>query len=464
MSTDHDLPEGTGPEGAGPGGPPEGGPTEGGHWSGGPSAGEYGASGGAGEYGAGGYGAGGPGSGSTPSASPWSGGSEPRAQQFSAEQSSLAGQFPLAGADAAGAAPATGRRRRRRHRLAAVAIGVTVVGVAAASGSALAAGTGHQLTTAEIAAKVDPGLVDVTSTLGYAHAGAAGTGMVLTSDGEVLTNNHVVEGATAIRATDIGNGRTYRAVVVGYDRSHDIAVLKLQGASGLKTVTLGDSTKLATGQHVVALGNAGGRGGKPSVAVGRVVELGQSITATDASAATSERLAGLIHTNAPIQPGDSGGPLVNTVGQVVGINTAASAGPQFRFQSGKSQTQAFAITVGQANTIAGQIKAGRTSATVHIGPTAFLGVQIQPEGAPGAGAAGAGASVAGVLPGSPSAKAGLSGGDMIVAVGGRTVTSPSSLQSVLGRFHPGDQVTIRWVDATGLTHAAPLTLANGPAG
>jgi S1-C subfamily serine protease len=393
-----------------------------------------------------------PESGSAQPASPWSGLSEPGAQQYAA-----------LGGDAAGA-PQAGRRRRRHRRLAAAAIGVTVVGVAAASGSALAAGTGRSLSTPQIAATVDPGLVDVTATLGYAHAGAAGTGMVLTSDGEVLTNNHVVEGATALKATDIGNGRTYRAVVVGYDRTHDIAVIKLQGASGLKTVAFGDSTKVAPGQRVVALGNAGGRGGKPSVAPGRVVELGQSITATDASAGTSERLAGLIHTNAPIQPGDSGGPLVNSAGEVVGINTAASAGTQFRFQSGKGQTQAYAIPVSQAKAIAAQIKAGRASDTVHIGPTAFLGVQVLPVGAPGSGTAGSGASVAAVLPGSPTAKAGLSGGVTIVAVGGHAVTSPSTLQSALGHYHPGDQVTIRWVDATGLTHVAPLTLANGPAG
>src|SRR5262249_31716399 len=179
------------------------------------------------------------------------------------------------------------------------------------AGSALAARNHKSLTTSQIAVKVGPGLVDVTSTLGYAHAGAAGTGMVLTPSGLILTNNHVVEGATSLKATDVGNGRTYRAVVVGYDRTHDTPVIKLGGASGLKTVTLGDSDQVAIGQKVVALGNAGGRGGRPSVVTGRVVDLNQSITANDASAGTSEKLAGLIHTDAPIEPGDSGGPLVN---------------------------------------------------------------------------------------------------------------------------------------------------------
>jgi S1-C subfamily serine protease len=407
MSTDHNLPEGTEPEGAGPEGA-------------GPAAHE-------------------------PSP-PW-----PDAAQ------------PAMAAAGLGVVPGR-RRRRRHHRLAGVVVGVTVLGVAAASGSALAAHNEKSLTTAQISAKVAPGLVDVTSTLGYAHAGAAGTGMVLTPSGLVLTNNHVVEGATALKATDIGNGRTYRAVVVGYDRTHDIALIRLVGATGLKTVTLGDSTKVEAGQRVVALGNAGGRGGKPSVAVGRVIDLGQSITANDASAGTSERLAGLIHTNAPIEPGDSGGPLVNTAGQVIAINTAAS-GPQFRFSSPHPQTQAFAIPVRQAKAILGLIQAGHDSATVHIGATAFLGVQIAPAGGPGSATApGTGADVAGVLPNSPSARAGLKAGDVIVAVGNHRVTSPSSLQSVVGRYHPGDRVTLRWVDQTGLTHAAILTLANGPAG
>ncbi len=407
MSTDHNLPEGTEPEGAGPEGA-------------GPAAHQ-------------------------PSP-PW-----PDAAQ------------PAGPGDGQPATPGR-RRRRRHHRLASVAIGVTVVGVAAASGSALAARNQKSLTTAEIATKVDPGLVDVTSTLGLAHAGAAGTGMVLTPSGLVLTNNHVVEGSTALKATDIGNGRTYRAVVVGYDRAHDIALIRLVGAAGLKTVTLGDSTKVAAGQRVVALGNAGGRGGKPSVAAGRVVDLGQSITANDASAGTSERLSGLIHTDAPIEPGDSGGPLVNTAGQVVAINTAAS-GPQFRFSSPHPRTQAFAIPVRQAKTILGQIQAGHDSATVHIGATAFLGVQIVPAGGPGSTTApGTGAEVNGVLPNSPSARSGLTGGDLIVGVSNHRVTSPSSLQSVLGRYHPGDRVTLRWVDQTGLTHAAILTLASGPAG
>ena len=105
------------------------------------------------------------------------------------------------------------------------------------------------LTTTAIAAKTDPGLVDVISTLGYEHGTAEGTGMVLTSNGEILTNNHVVAGATSIKVSDIGNGRTYTAKVVGYSDSNDVAVLKLANASGLATITTGDSSAVAVGQR-----------------------------------------------------------------------------------------------------------------------------------------------------------------------------------------------------------------------
>jgi len=278
----------------------------------------------------------------------------------------------------------------------------------------------------------------------------------------VLTNNHVINGATSITARDIGNGRTYQAKVVGYDHSRDIAVLQLQGASGLQTVTLGNSTSASPGQKVVALGNALGKGGTPAVATGHIASLGASITASDEGAGTSEQLTGLIHHNAGIQPGDSGGPLVNTAGQVIGINTAASShGTQVQRQ----QTQAFAIPINQAKAIAGQIEAGTSSTTVHIGPTGLLGVQIlSADNAAANGIqAGAGAAVAAVVSGTPAAGAGLTQGDVIVSVDGQSVSSPEQLQSALGQHHPGDSVTIGWQDQTGQTQSASVVLANGPA-
>jgi S1-C subfamily serine protease len=321
------------------------------------------------------------------------------------------------------------------------------------------------LTTDQIAAQTDPGLVDINTNLALAGGEAAGTGQVLTSNGEILTNNHVIDGATSIRATDIGNGRTYTAKVVGYDRTKDIAVIQLQGASGLQTVNTGNSDSAAVGQKVVALGNAGGKGGTPSVAVGHITHLGASITASDASAGTSEHLTGLINHNAPIQPGDSGGPLVNTAGQVIGIDTAASTGSQFQFRPQQGQTQAFSIPINEALSLAAQIEAHQASSTVHIGATGLLGVAISTQGSAAQNGiqAGSGAQVEQVIQGTPAAQAGITAGSVITSAAGQRVTSPSSLQTALGVHHPGDSISVSWTDASGQTHSATVTLANGPA-
>ncbi len=354
------------------------------------------------------------------------------------------------------------RRFRRGALVVAVALAAglgTFFGLQATNGTL----GGGALATSQIAARVDPGLVDIVSTLGYQQAQAAGTGQVLTSSGEVLTNNHVIEGATSITATDIGNGRSYTAKVVGYDQSKDVAVIQLQGASGLSTVDLGNSSTAAVGQAVTALGNAGGKGGTPSVATGKITGLDASITASDQGSGTTEQLSGLINHNAPIQPGDSGGPLVNSRGEVIGMNTAASN--QMQFQSTQNQTEAFAIPINEATAIASQIEAGDGSSTVHIGATGFLGVEVMSASSASAQGvpAGSGAAVAGVLPGSAAQSVGITSGDVITSLGGQTVTSPESLQSAMEQHHPGDHVTIGWTDQAGQAQSASVTLATGPA-
>jgi S1-C subfamily serine protease len=306
---------------------------------------------------------------------------------------------------------------------------------------------------ASVAAAVAPGVVDINTTVGPEGAHAAGTGIVLSAGGEVLTNNHVIAGATAISVTDVGNGQTYQAKVVGYDRAEDIAVLQLQGATGLRTAPLGDSSQVAVGGGVVAIGNAGGVGGAPSVVSGTVTALDQPITATDQNGANAEQLTGLIQVAADIQPGDSGGPLADTTGRVIGVNTAASAG--FRFQAGGGT--GFAIPINQAVTIARQIEAGRSSVTVHIGETAILGVQVLAR--PGD----SGVPVAAVVPGSPAQQAGLTGGDVITSLDGQAVGAPSTLTTVLDGHHPGDRVGLGWVDPSGGSHTATVRLATGPA-
>ncbi len=355
--------------------------------------------------------------------------------------------------------------RRFRHRMLLAATAV-VAGLGTFFGllTATASSRNAVLTTAQVAAQTDPGLVDVVSTLGLQQAASAGTGLVLTPSGEVLTNNHVIKGATSIRVTDIGNGHSYRAKVVGYDQSKDIAVIQLIGASGLQTAALGDSSAVKVGDKVVALGNAGGRGGTPSVAVGKVAGLSASISAADQGAGTVERLTGLIRHNAPIQPGDSGGPLVSNTGKVIGIDTAASGSAGFQLQQ-TAHTQAFAIPINDAVTLAQQIEAGQASATIHIGPTGLLGVGVESasQAASSGISAGSGAVVEQALPGTPAARVGITAGDVIVAAGGHRVSSPSGLQSALERFHPGDHVSITWTDQSGQAHSATLVLANGPA-
>jgi S1-C subfamily serine protease len=380
------------------------------------------------------------------------------------------------------------------------------------------------LSTSQIAARVDPGLVDVTSTLGYQQATAMGTGIVLTSNGEVLTNNHVIDGATSISVRDVGNGKTYKATVVGYDKTQDIAVLQLSGASGLTTASTGNSSTVGVGDKVVGLGNAGGVGGTPSVATGQVTALNQSITASDEGSGTSENLTGLIETNADIQPGDSGGPLVNSYGQVVGVDTAASSsnsqsdsgsgsgngngfgnfgggfGSGFGNGDGSGSgnsgsgnsgsgsgssgtTQAFSIPINEALSIASQIEAGQSSSTVHIGATAFLGVQIQSSDSSSSGSSGSGlggfgfgfgngsgegqsssgVTIAGVENGTPAANAGLTAGDEITSVAGQSVSSDTDIASVLEGYHPGDKISISWIDQSGQSQTATVTLASGPA-
>jgi S1-C subfamily serine protease len=323
-------------------------------------------------------------------------------------------------------------------------------------------GGGAPLDAQSVAASVNPWVVNIETTLGLQQGGAAGTGIVLTSSGDVLTNNHVIAGSTSVTGTDVGNGQTYQATVLGYDRGHDLAVIHLQGASKLRTAAIGDSSKVSVGDGIVAVGNAGGRGGTPAAVSGTVTALEQTITASDENGANAEQLTGLIQVAANIEPGDSGGPLVNAAGQAIGIDTAAST--DFRFQA--SGGQGFAIPINQAVSVAKEIQTGKASSTVHIGATAFLGVQVTGSngGGNGSGNGSGGAVVAGVVQGSPADSAGLSRGDVIISVDGTTIDTPSALTDALIGHHPGDRVTIGWVDQTGQSQRQSVHLTTGPAG
>src|SRR6201992_3865163 len=258
---------------------------------------------------------------------------------------------------------------------------------------------------ASASAVVGPQIVDIDAKLGYQSAIGAGTGIVI-GDSVILTNNHVVAGATDLTARSIANGQVFPATVIGFDRQHDIAVLQLAGG-GLPVANIGNSETVRVGDPVVSLGNAGGAGGAPSVEEGHIGALGQTVSANDALTGSTETLNGLIQVNANIPPGASGGPTVNAANQVIGMNTAATA----NFHLGRGQ--GFAIPINEAMAIAGQIRSGAWSPTAHIGPTAFLGVGVTD--APGGG----GAIIRQVIPTGPAAGAGLNPGDVITAVNGQ---------------------------------------------
>jgi S1-C subfamily serine protease len=370
------------------------------------------------------------------------------------------------------------------------------------------------LNTQSLSNKVDPGLVDVTSQLKYQQATAEGTGMVMTSSGLVLTNNHVIDEATSITATLVESGKTYTAKVVGYDSTDDVAVLQLVGASGLKTVSFGDSSTVKEGNSVLALGNAGGRGGLPSTAQGTIDGIGQTIQASDAGANDTETLHNMLETDAPIQEGDSGGPLVNASGQVIGMDTAANSSSGSGDGSGGTgipgaggtgssgtgnggagssdgsqgfaipinTSQGFAIPINTAQSIAKQIESGKETGAVHIGLAGFMGISVSEpsqgcgsgsgSGSSSSGSGGesggassgtaptsSGALVCSTISGTPAASSGLIAGDVITSVDGHSVTSEASLTNLTATSHPGDELTVGYVAADGSKHTTKFALA-----
>jgi S1-C subfamily serine protease len=321
------------------------------------------------------------------------------------------------------------------------------------SGSGSGSGTsGGNTTTQKASAAQQIGIVDINTTIKYGQEQAAGTGMVLTANGEILTNNHVVSGATTISVTIVATGKTFTAKVIGTDPTDDVAVLQLSGASGLATAKLGDSSKVAIGDAVTAVGNAGGKGGVPSAAAGKVTALNQTITAGDENGTDSETLTGMIQVDADVQAGDSGGPLFSADDTVIGMDTAASTGKQ-------TAATGFAIPIAKATSIAKQIESGVASSTIHIGSAAFLGVQLQENG----GLANSGAAIAGVIANSGAANAGLAAGDTITAVNGATIADASGLSTAISRYQAGKQVSLTWTDSSGQSHTASVTLGTGPA-
>jgi S1-C subfamily serine protease len=337
---------------------------------------------------------------------------------------------------------------RFRTRLAAVAA-LAVVAATVTARVALAQ---------DRSAPIGTGVVVIETNLGYQGGRAAGTGLVLTSSGEVLTNNHVIRGATTIKIVLPGTGRSYTAKVVGYDVTDDVAVLQSASASNLKTVALGSSSRLTIGQLVKAVGNAGGTGSLVKT-TGQITALSRTITVNDDSGGTAT-LRNLIETSANLQPGDSGGPLFNTAGKVIGMDSAASSSSVYQ---DISTTDSYAIPINRALAIAKLIVSGKSSATVHVGPTGFLGISAVSAGdAPQYHYAQHGAIVAAVVSGSPADSAGLTMGDLITAISGTKVTTPAAVSRVIRSKKPGTTIIVSYVDTSGTAKTARVKLVSGP--
>lgn len=330
--------------------------------------------------------------------------------------------------------------------------------------------TTTSLNVSAVASKVEPAVVDITSVLGLEGAEAAGTGMILTPNGEVLTNNHVIEGATSITVVRPTTGQHFKARVLGVDPSKDIALLKLEGAHNLPTVTLGNSNAVKLGQPVVAIGNALDLKGTPTVTSGVISNLDRSITAQDPLGNT-EHLTGLFQTDAPISPGNSGGPLSNAAGQVIGIDTAAATGSS----SEPANNIGFAIPIDHAIPIIKQIQAGKSGNGVEVGTHGLIGVEVTTvaeANSPAFGLGGfgyptqvpvsKGAYVARVIPNSPAADAGIRAGDVIIGFDGKTIDSPSQLGDLIDKLAPETSVSVKWVGPFDTVHTAHLKLMAAP--
>jgi S1-C subfamily serine protease len=457
--------------------------------------------------------AGGPGQGSYAqrgNLDPWYGG-----DQDESRYGSYAGPGPAGGGWDPGQPPRRGRRRG--HLLVYLTVAALAAGVGAGltvafdrqgtgpstgiSSSGIpsphdnAARSGSALNQAAVERKVLPGLVEITSTLTYASETAEGTGMILSPSGLVLTNNHVIDGATDVKVSLADDAsQTYTARVVGEDSVHDVALLQLTRASNLATVSFGNSSQVRVGTPVLALGDAEGRG-RVTPAQGDISGLDRSIQASDEGSNTIEDLNHMLETNAQIQQGDSGGALANSAGQVIGMITAASTGPGGQ----PGGTMGFAIPINTALAIARQIADDRPTSTVYIGLPGFLGVEVAQsnstnprrqaaderqadsnQGAARGGPAcvadgqepsvpraiapvGTGALILGVLCGTAAQSKGLTPGEVIIAVDGQAITTPNSLTAITARYHPGNVVSVVWEAANGSRHTARIVLGKGPA-
>jgi S1-C subfamily serine protease len=377
---------------------------------------------------------------------------------------------PGAAAPSPPSAPPPSRSRWHRGRgfLGGVVVGALVGGLTAAgvvavtdddppvAPSATPAATSssviaHEGTVQEVLAAVGPAVVSVQSTafqgggfFGNEPQQGAGSGVVVSADGVIVTNAHVVAGADSIEVT-FSDGTTEDATVLGADPTHDLAVLDVD-ATDLPTATLGDSDALSVGDDVVAIGNALALTGGPTVTTGIVSALDRTIVTQDAAGGGGNRLQHLIQTDAAINPGNSGGPLVDSQGRVVGINTAVAGG---------AENIGFAIPASEAEPVIEELRQGRVPSSARLGIEVTdvtpdvadqLGVDVQE-----------GAVVGAVADGSAAADAGIRAGDVIVSFDGDPVATADDLVTAVRSHEPGDEVDVEVVRQSG-TETVTVTL------
>ncbi|HEX6677637.1 MAG TPA: trypsin-like peptidase domain-containing protein [Actinomycetes bacterium] len=369
-----------------------------------------------------------------------------------------------------------GRPRRDRLRLA-LALLVTAVlagtigggivaaqhgleAAAAAGGPPVAASPAPVAATTSDAraalAKITPSVVTINTTIegggpfGRGGGSGAGTGIIVGASGEVVTNAHVVANAGTIRVQVPGHNGTVTARVVGSDASADLALLRLSGVSDLPVATFAASSTVHVGDPVLAVGNAEGYGGAPTVTEGIISALDRDLP-SDSDA--SGPLRGLLQTDAALNPGNSGGALVDTAGRVVGVTTAVAGGQR----GTQAQSIGFAIPSDTVTKALPDLRSGRrVGPSANASPTAFLGVELTDSGA-------SGAQVGAVEPGSPADGAGLRAGDVITSADGSDVGGAADLRAVIAKHKPGDRISLSWrPGGQGQTRTATVRLASRP--
>ncbi|QIS16136.1 S1C family serine protease [Nocardia arthritidis] len=299
---------------------------------------------------------------------------------------------------------------------------------------------------------VDPALVNISASTKPFGLGAAGSGIVLTTDGQVLTSHHVVKGADTVTVTDVGNGVVYNATVLGYDAAADIALLALAGAHDLVPARIGSSADVHLRDEVLAIGNAGGVGGTPTAVGGRITDLNSAIVAVNAADLTKKSLSGMLEVAAPVTSGQSGGALADRLGAVVGVVAAASG------DSGKAvghPPNGYAVPIDTAMRIVRQIRSGTPTDTVHVGPTATLGVVVSDAKST------VGAHIDVAIYGLPAQSAGLTEGEVITAIDGRPITTASALRAAINVRKPDETIQVGIIAPDGSQRTVPIVLALG---